>query len=111
MLELYAALGGLIFALMAFGLSVVSLLVHWMKRAENPATAHLEAELAEVSEKLYSFMKREAARSRREKRAIEEGQDQGSPEIVPHSDAQDPFQIGARIPNHLAARYRDKIAS
>lgn len=106
MLELPALVAGLIFALLAFGLSVTSLLVHWMKRAENPHTAHLESEVAELSETLYAYMKREAARARRAKKQATESDET---EIVAPEGAQQEQRPLSLVPPHLASRYAQKI--
>ena len=107
MLELYAALAGLIFALLAFGLSTVSLLVHWQRRAESPYTAHIEREVAELSETLHAFMKRHAARQRR---AAQEAREQDQEENAapgPSDEAASPNI--SLVPPHLQARLRDKV--
>ena len=106
MIEIAALVISLSLSVLALGLSVVSVMIHYAKRAENPHTAALEGEVAELSDKLYSFMKREAARQRR---AAKEGADPADPENVAPARPPEEQTSLSLVPPHLAGRARAKI--
>lgn len=74
-----------VLALSAFCLGCVALLLHWIRRHDDPRTVHIEADLADLADRFNRHVKRQAARSSREaqdKARGENGAEAGSQDVV-----------------------------
>lgn len=97
-MDTFLLVSALVSGLTAFSLSAVSLLLHWSKRADDPRTQDIRADLADLWERFERFQKRTAARERRAKAG--DGDDEPSqPQLSNVSDFSP------------AARFRQKYGS